>query len=582
VPERAIRYRWEWSFRSTPEELWPLVSDTNRFNFETGAPRVEALGTDESGTRRLRLVALGRPVEYDEEPFEWVRPERFAVRRRYHDGPIATLVARLELEPGNGGSRLVYEVEVEPRTALGRAGIPVAIGRIARARMDEAFQRYDRELAAGSSVPVAARSEPRLAPGGLERLSSLRAELVAGGAEPTLVERLATTVARSEDLSLARLRPYALADAWAEKRRSVLELCLAATRCGLLESRWELLCPLCRGATQSARSLSQVERHGHCDSCDVDVEADLERSLELVFRPSPAVREVKDVAFCVGGPGVTPHVVAQQLLGPGESRTLRVPLEPGRYRIRARGARGSEGLVVAPEETAATVQLSNSGEGPQLYVVERTAWSDQAATAAEVTALQAFRDLFASEALRPGEELGVRSLTVAFTDLRGSTRLYREIGDAPAYGSVVGHFDVLRSAIADEDGALVKTIGDAVMAVFRRPVSSLRAMLAAQARLADPSEGGRSLLLKAGIHEGPCITVTMNDRLDYFGSTVNAAARIVDLSSGEDVVISGSVLADPEVAELLAGDELSLEPVEATLRGFDEERFELWRVRRRA
>jgi class 3 adenylate cyclase len=104
-------------------------------------------------------------------------------------------------------------------------------------------------------------------------------------------------------------------------------------------------------------------------------------------------------------------------------------------------------------------------------------------------------------------------------------------------------------------------------------------MLAAQACLAEPADGTRPLPLKAGIHAGPCIAVTMNERLDYFGSTVNAAARIVGLSSGDDVVISGAVRTDPEVAELIAGQGLALEPVEAALRGFDGERFELWRVR---
>ena len=99
----------------------------------------------------------------------------------------------------------------------------------------------------------------------------------------------------------------------------------------------------------------------------------------------------------------------------------------------------------------------------------------------------------------------------------------------------------------------MKTIGDAVMAVFRRPVSSLRAMLDAQRELATPPAAARSLFLKVGIHLGPCIAVTLNDRLDYFGSTVNAAARIVGLSDGEDVVISGAVRADPEVARFLGG-----------------------------
>ena len=91
------------------------------------------------------------------------------------------------------------------------------------------------------------------------------------------------------------------------------------------------------------------------------------------------------------------------------------------------------------------------------------AWTDQAATAAEVTSLQTFRDLFSREILRPGESISVGSLTILFTDLRDSTILYRQVGDAPAFGRVLDHFIVLREAITAEDGAVIKTIGDEVM-----------------------------------------------------------------------------------------------------------------------
>jgi class 3 adenylate cyclase len=173
----------------------------------------------------------------------------------------------------------------------------------------------------------------------------------------------------------------------------------------------------------------------------------------------------------------------------------------------------------------------------------------------------------------------VGSLTILFTDLRNSTRLYREIGDAPAFGRVMDHFDVLRKAIAAEDGALVKTMGDSIMAIFRRPASALRAILNVQRLLASPPHSAQPLLLKAGIHHGPCIAVTLNDRLDYFGSTVNMASRLESLSSGRDVIISAAVRADPEVAEMLVHSEgSSAEPFEAMLKGYEEEQFELWRV----
>jgi class 3 adenylate cyclase len=145
----------------------------------------------------------------------------------------------------------------------------------------------------------------------------------------------------------------------------------------------------------------------------------------------------------------------------------------------------------------------------------------------------------------------------------------------------MNHFDVLRDAIREEDGAMVKTIGDAVMAVFRRPAGALRAFLTAQQALASPPvKGQRPLLLKVGIHTGPCIVVTLNGRLDYFGRTVNMAARLEGLSSGGDVVISSAVRADPEVSEMIEceGAELLAAPFEVMLKGFDEERFELWRV----
>src|SRR5262249_9092499 len=123
----------------------------------------------------------------------------------------------------------------------------------------------------------------------------------------------------------------------------------------------------------------------------------------------------------------------------------------------------AEETRIAPQPT---LNLKNLTDEEQLFILERMAWSDLAVTAAEVTALQVFRDLFANEALRPGEQISVGSLTIIFTDLCGSTRLYREIGDAPAFGVVMSHFDVLREAIAEEGGAIVKTIGDSVMAVF--------------------------------------------------------------------------------------------------------------------
>ena len=556
------RYRWEWRLRSSPEALWPLVADTNRFNRDVGLNGVQ-VGPNKGGVRSLRL---GRFVEWDEEPFEWERPRRFSVRRRFVRGPLAELRIAAELAPEHGGTHLTYQLEAEPRNLLGRFAIPLQ-----RRRFDEVIRRYD--ALAQSQVTesyLALRERSKLAPGGKERLEARSKSLVDEGQDAELVRRLGETIERGDELALARLRPYRLADAWDADRRAVLELCLLAARAGLLDLHWDLLCPRCRGPQDSAPRLADVGRQVHCDGCGIDFQADFEHAVELVFRPSPAVREVELVNYCVGGPRLTPHAVLQQRLAPREERTVRIPLEAGAYRLRL--PHRSEALTAAQQGTT-EVRIANDSDRDALAVLERTAWADDAVTAAEVTALQVFRDLFVNEVVRPGEPVSVGSLAVLFTDLRGSTRYYREVGDAPAFAEVRDHLALLHDLVAEEGGALVKTMGDAIMAVFRRPACAIRAALRARDEL-----GGRPLVLKAGIHYGPCIAVNQNDRLDYFGSTVNAAARLAALSDGE-LVISGTVSDDPEAAEALSGQ--VLEQFDVELKGF-EERFPACRVVRGA
>jgi class 3 adenylate cyclase len=595
-----FHYRWEYDLKSSPKELWPLVADTNRFNADAGVPAVEALGLA-GNARRLRLFKFGIAVEWEEQPFEWIRPYRFGVIRRYTKGPVSEMRVEAGLsERPEGGTKLVYQVWAQPRNVLGRMAIPIQVGVLSKRSFGEIFRRYDEEIKDGK--PLLYQPAPvKFSQGGEARLRVLSERLISQGASAEIVKRLVEMIGQADDLTLARMRSHALADYWNLPRRDVLEVCLWATRVGLLDLQWEMICPHCRGSAQTSRSLTGIQSEVYCDTCNVDFTINFDRAVELTFRPNPSVRVVEGLQFCVGGPQVTPHIILQQLIEPGAKREVSVPLDAGRYRLRSSEVAGgqylqastngsSEATLTASDEgwsdeelclgVKPKLLLENATGKEQYFVLERMAWSDQAATAAEVTALQVFRDLFANEALRPGEQISVGTLTVLFTDLRGSTQLYREIGDAPAFGCVMNHFDVLREAISEEEGAMVKTIGDAVMAVFRRPAGALRAFLAAQQVLASPIDGKRPLLLKVGIHTGPCIAVTLNGRLDYFGCTVNLAARLEGLSSGGDVVISSAVHADPEVAEMIYGAEaeLTASRFEKMLKGFDEEQFELWRV----
>jgi adenylate cyclase len=603
MAHQELHYRWTYDLKSSPEELWPFVSDTNRFNRDTGVPSVEPGKTRQrlrNARQRLRLSIYGMAVEWEEQPFEWIRPSRFGVARTYSKGPMIELRARAELIPRDvGGTRLTYEVSVTPRSRFGALSVALQMKFVSARRFARAFRNYD-EMAWQDIPSTVADSAVELSSAALERIDSIKRKLKAETTETEIVDRLAGFIQTADEFAVARIRPYQLADDWNVSRRDVLELCLKATRAGLLDLQWELLCPLCRGPQETGSSLREISSELHCETCRIDFKVNFDRFVEVTFRPNAALRRVEMQDFCMGSPQRTPHIVAQQLLSPKTSRVLSLPLEVGRYRLRALELSGGLDVAVTEENgksearfaitesgwpheplklaPVSSLELENGTAAEQLLILERLAWSDQAATAAEVTALQTFRDLFSNEALRPGEQISVGTLTVLFTDLRDSTKLYREIGDATAFGRVMNHFDVLKKAINDEDGTLVKTIGDAVMAIFRRPVGALKAMLGAQELLASPAAGTSPLTLKAGIHEGPCIAVTLNDRLDYFGSTVNMAARLESLSTGDDVVISHAIYDDPEVRELIRAEDLQVAPFEVMLKGFDAERFELWRV----
>ncbi|HKB65497.1 MAG TPA: DUF5939 domain-containing protein [Pyrinomonadaceae bacterium] len=606
MPNRELHYHWEYDLKASPEKLWPFVADTNRFNRDTGVPSVEPARTTRerlrNARRRLRLSMYGMAVEWEEQPFEWVRPSRFGVARTYSKGPITELRALVELTPrAAGGTKLSYDFRAQPRSLVGGFLVSLQVKFSSSRRFARAFRKYD-EIATSAVVDASPETEAELDSAAQSRLRVIGEKLLAEGADTEVVERLIDFVSSADDFALARIRPYALADEWKLSRRAVLEACLRSTRFGLLDLQWELLCPLCRGAGETGKSLSEISSQVHCDTCRIDFTVNFDRFVEVTFKPNALVRQVQAQNFCMGSPQKTPHIVAQQLLPARSERELSLPLEAGRYRLRALELSGGQDVTVtdAGQPTASVtigetgwpveelklaqqslLKLKNATSAEQLLILERLAWSDQSATAAEVTALQMFRDLFASEALRPGEQISVGTLTVLFTDLRNSTQLYREIGDATAFGRVMNHFDVLKKVIAEEDGALVKTIGDAVMAVFRRPASALKAMLSAQEMLAAPAAGVAPLILKAGVHTGPCIAVTLNDRLDYFGSTVNMAARLEGLSTGDDVIISKALYDDPEVRQFVAGENLQAEQFEILLKGFQEERFELWRVSRK-
>jgi class 3 adenylate cyclase len=190
-------------------------------------------------------------------------------------------------------------------------------------------------------------------------------------------------------------------------------------------------------------------------------------------------------------------------------------------------------------------------------------------TAKRLLTNQTFRDIYRADTLDVDQRLKITSLTFLFTDLKGSTALYERVGDIVAYDLVRQHFHVLNEIVAAEAGAVVKTMGDAVMATFPTPDRALAAALRMRDEMAriNAERQNEDLLLKIGIHEGPCLAVTMNNIQDYFGQTVNVAARVQRLASSRAIFATKSVVEDKKVAKLLEASALQPTMQLVELRG---------------
>jgi class 3 adenylate cyclase len=570
--------------------LWNAITDTERLNRAVGMDRVSLSPiSDSSAARYLASTRLGGfSVQYEERPYEWVYLQQFKVLRKMRNGPVASLEMSFVLDRNElGGTDLRLTLTMVPRIAL--------LQPIVRFRAAQNLKRFEREIEQLDATLAGA--EPGTLPArALSRGNATVHESALGRAAKKLggidggaaARRLVGYVRDAGDVDVSRMRPFSLAEEWELPRREVLAACLHAVNAGLLDLRWEVVCPSCRTATEALPSLASLTDHGRCQLCDIAFSLDLDEAVEATFAPTRAVREIDAGPYCIGGPARTPHVVAQVIVPARGAGVLPAPADAGHYRLFVRG--GAAAQLEVEEGAAAElivdgaalpsdqrlhlglggkITVTNAGDAEHHAKIERVAWAQQAATAREVTSMPGFRRDFSSDVLRPGTALRVSRVALFFSDLTGSTQLYSDVGDAAAFKLVQDHFDYVLALTEKHGGTLVKTIGDAVMAVYADEMDGLRAcleILSGFAAFRKRAAVTGHTDVKLGLFAGPCYVVTANGVLDYFGQSVNIAARLQsEARSGEVVLEAG--FADDAVAAGVLPEGWVRERYQAALKG---------------
>jgi class 3 adenylate cyclase len=443
-------------------------------------------------------------------------------------------------------------------------------------------------------------------------------------ASEKVVPAIEALVREAPDRALCRINVLDFAAQRELDEEETIAAFLRAARLGIFELSWNVVCPGCGGVLGEGTTLKTVGHDDYvCALCARGYETELDQMVEVTFTVSRRVRHIaahdphqlpfaeyfRQIfwASAMRLPedlnGTLQEITLDTLeLPAGEKAqlSLQIPaefliiFEPVTHaaqfiEVKGEPTRERQSLSVVFTGIKAPTTTVEMRPGPlRLSFENRTServlpglWvagerlhdlldlRHPFLSAKRLLTNQLFRDLYGTDTLDAEQRLKITSLTFLFTDLQGSTALYERVGDLAAFDLVSAHFQVLQDIVAAETGAIVKTIGDAVMATFPSPNRAVAAAL----RMRDAMEklnndrGSEDLLLKIGIHEGPCLAVVLNERQDFFGQTVNIASRVQALATSQAILATGAIVENAQTSSLLAAKGLVPVAEQRALRG---------------
>ncbi len=571
---KPMHFFWRFDLPVPVERLWPYIADLSSFNKRVGMGEMKF--TEKNGRLQGFAVNVGTKMYWEEVPWEWEYGKEFSHARIYSKGLPYYMRARYLFEETQPGKcRLYVYLSWIPRGPVSRLLINIGLKQIKKGyekalkEITSAIQRQ--EVLKPPAAPV------KLSATVVEQLKNIRQKLLEGGTSTELADRLVRYVETEPDETLYRIRVKSLAREWGVKEKDLLLVFLAATRLGLFNLTWDVLCPHCRGVRNEAKNLGDLPKRGNCEVCKIDFDATSFNVLEVTFHVHNSIRTVEKRVYCAAEPGTKPHIKMQKTIRPKEELALKTLLSLGRYRLRLQGMEVYNLLDIIEDSSAnqvlwqdslaqqnfksahfPTMVLQNTSPEAKTFILEENKADQDTLRPVDLFSFQGFRDLFSQEALAADIKLEIGVQTILFTDLVGSTKFYEQEGDTVAFAEVRQHFLKTYEVVKNHNGAVVKTIGDAVMAAFVRPLDALRAAVDLQ-RYFNGNNPESRLRLRVTLNSGSCLAVNLNSNIDYFGNTVNFAAKIQSIADAGQIGFTESVFNENEILPYLREQNLSCE-----------------------
>ena len=530
---RTIECLFQYDLPVTVSEIWPILIDTSRMNSEMGfPPRVEK---EVDGENHVSTKTLGKKEEWIEKPWVWVHEKEIQQHRIFQRGWMTEHRGVVRVEEKSDGTCLVQ--------VFFRWNFPnifhYALFSLVPKSLEKGFGTI---LMAKSKFILQNRMEKKRS--GIPQLP-----------DQSAYEMLKNYFLTGDMLDLDRIHAKELAERFGLPLNDVLKVCVRMVKDGDLTLSWDVICPHCRSARGESNSIAGLSENNSCEPCGTIFGIDQEESIEVVFHVSPKLRNIQKVVFCAAEPAKKKHIKLHQDFAPGVTKKFQMHLPDGTYRLRAKNSNQSVYIDLKTGDSRKefawdgsdaeritcnnnfSFTLSNRNTKTESFTLEEAWWFKDRLLSGEALSNPLIREIFSEDHLQVGLKLNVGTQVILFTDIVGSTPLYKNLGDALSLKAVQSHYKEVSEIIQKHDGVIVKYIGDAVMAAFLDLEKAMLCSVEIHKKFSS-DRADTPIRLRASFHEGKVLCANMNVGLDYFGNTVNQAAKIQKYANAHEIAVT--------------------------------------------
>jgi len=574
-----MKYRWQWQLRNKPQDLWPTLIQI---------PHPTSAGS--SGNFLTKLLLSGTPDDASRET-AWVKNHKLIDNQGFKQGHLANINYEMTLEPKGKGSIIHYELEMEPQSALARFALPLFFVKNYQKLLTQSLRKSDFAMLRQKKEGVVSR-KAYLPEKRREALKEASLPLLDEKFSEPLVQKLRELIIHEPASNLVVMRPYAYIDQLGIPPRKALKLFLAATRCKILQQYWMVMCPHCKNWGMSCQTMDDIKPKVCCERCKKEYDAILDKNVEIVFQPNPAIRPLPQGAISTSTtPLSAPRIILQQTLRKKGLITLPSPLEHGDYLVRVFGDKkelwqqitidhaspkelyieiSGEDIILQlhDENNQSAVKIANKTGEEQRIIIEEGVGAREQTTALEAHTCQYFRTYFAALAKPPKESLPASNITFMTVSLSPSHNGLNSQFDGDNTDKLREVYNLEQGIIDFNDGAIVDYMAATISAAFTQPQDAVSAAVALRQdfnTLNSTLVCEDRMTLKISLYTGPCYITEFNGNLEFMGATMTTAHTIRSRGGDGEVILPQELLKNCSVKQVLENNGITPQPFELNL-----------------